>query len=155
MFLIFLLFWILLNGHLTLEIFLFGLAIAAAMYALSIKFLDFSFKKDFLLVKSLGILIVWFFILLWEIILANLNVLKFIYSPKYVPEPAIVYFNVDLQSGIAKTLLANSITLTPGTVTVSVDGNEFCVHALDKAFADGIEDCSFVRILKKMEAGWK
>jgi len=138
-----------------MEIFLFGLGISIVMYLLAIKFLDFSFKKDLLLLKSSFILIIWFFILLKEIVVANFNVLRFIYSPKYVPEPAIVYFNVDLQSGIAKTLLANSITLTPGTVTVSVDGNEFCVHALDKAFADGIEECSFVKILKKMEEGWK
>ena len=154
MFIVFLFFWILLNGRLTLEIFLFGLGISIAMYLLSIKFLDFSFKKDLLLIRSLGILIIWFLILLKEIVIANINVLKFIYSPKYIPEPSIVYFNVDLHSGIAKTLLANSITLTPGTVTVSVDGNEFCVHALDKAFADGIEDCSFIRILKKLEDRW-
>ena len=56
---------------------------------------------------------------------------------------------------IAKVILANSITLTPGTITVSEEKGVFCVHALDKSLADGIESCSFVEILKKMEASWK
>jgi multicomponent Na+:H+ antiporter subunit E len=51
-------------------------------------------------------------------------------------------------------LLANSITLTPGTITVSVHGDEFCVHALDSSLAEGIEEGGFVHILRKMEALW-
>ena len=49
-------------------------------------------------------------------------------------------------------LLANSITLTPGTITVSVEGDRFCVHYLDKELADGVEDSVFVELLKEMEA---
>ena len=48
-------------------------------------------------------------------------------------------------------LLANSITLTPGTITVSVEGNRFCVHCLDWELADGVEDSVFVELLKEME----
>ena len=155
MYLLFLAFWIILNSKLTLEIFIFGIIISAVMYAFCCKFLDFSIKKDFLLIKSAIILIAWFFLLIKEIIVANFNVLRFVYSPKYIPEPAVVFFTTDLKSEFARVLLANSITLTPGTVTVSVDDNSFCVHALDKSFADGIENCSFVKILRKMEAGWK
>lgn len=155
MYLLFLLFWIILNGKITTEILIFGIVISAAMYYFTCKFLDYSIKKDMLFAKSAGYLFVFACVLVKEIVIANINVSKFVYSAKYVPEPAICYFNPKLESGIARVLLANSITLTPGTVTVSEDDGVFCVHALDKALADGIEDCSFVRILKKMEASWK
>ena len=47
--------------------------------------------------------------------------------------------------------MANSITLTPGTITVAIEGNEFVVHCLDKSFAEGIEDSVFVKLLQKMD----
>ena len=49
-------------------------------------------------------------------------------------------------------VLANSITLTPGTITVNLEGNEFYVHCLDKEFAEGMEQSIFVELLEKMEA---
>ena len=78
-------------------------------------------------------------------------VLKIIFSPDVQAEPAFVYFDTDLKTGTAKMLLANSITLTPGTITVSVEGNRFCVHCLDRELADGVEDSVFVELLKEME----
>ena len=79
-------------------------------------------------------------------------VLKIIISPELQPEPAIVYFDTDFKTGIAKVFLANSITLTPGTITVSVEENRFCVHCLDKELAEGLEDSVFVELLREMEA---
>ena len=155
MFLLFLGFWILLNGRFTWEIFLFGLGVSAAVYWFICRFMDYSLRKDLLLFKNAG-LFLWFLgVLLREIARANLGVLKLILSPKYEPEPALVYFKSDLRTGIGKVLLANSITLTPGTITVSVEGNEFCVHCLDKEMAEGIEDSVFVHIIRRMEAGRK
>ena len=49
-------------------------------------------------------------------------------------------------------VLANSITLTPGTITIRMEGNEFYVHCLDKEFAEGMESSIFVELLSKMEA---
>ncbi len=155
MFLLFLGFWILLNGRFTWEILLFGLAVAVAVYWFICRFMDYSLKKDFLLYKNTGLFLVFLGILVREIAKANMGVLRLILSPKYVPEPALIYFKTDLKSGICKVLLANSITLTPGTITVSVEGDEFCVHCLDKGMAEGMENSDFVRILRRMEAGGK
>ncbi len=154
MYILFVLFWILLNGRFTVEILVFGLVIAAAVYIFICRFLDYSPRKDLLLLKSAGLLIWYMLVLIKEIIEANIKVLKFVYSPKYVPEPVICYFKTDLKSGFAKVLFANSITLTPGTITVFVNDNEFCVHALDVSLSEGLEEGGFVRILKKMEALW-
>ena len=86
-----------------------------------------------------------------EIAKANLSVLKLILSPDVEPEPARVYFTSGLQTGAAKVILADSITLTPGTITVSVEGDRFCVHCLDWEFAEGMEASVFVTYLEEME----
>ena len=78
--------------------------------------------------------------------------LKLILSPRLTPEPRLVRFRTDLKSGLAKVMLANSITLTPGTITVTVEGNEFLIHCLDEELAEGIEQSAFIPILKEMEA---
>ena len=154
MYFLFLLFWILLNGKLNLEIFLFGIGISTAVYWFICRYMDYSVKKDIMLAKSLGILLYYMIVLIREIFWANWNVLKLVYSVKYEPEPAIVYFTATFKTGLARVLLANSITLTPGTISVSVEGDRFCVHCLDKTFSQGIESSDFVRILHKMEADW-
>lgn len=155
MYLLLFAFWILLNGKITKEILLFGLVIAAAIFWFVCKFMDHSIRKEMMLYKSIGQFILYFLILLREIFIANINVLKLVYSPKYVPEPGLVYFKTDLKTGLAKVMLANSITLTPGTITVSLKDDEFCVHCLDMAYAEDIEKSVFVQQLKKMEEGWK
>ena len=154
MYIIFVLFWILLNGRFTVEILIFGLVISAVVYGFMCRFMGYSPKKDLCLLKSAGLILWYILVLIKEIIEANIQVLKFVYSPKYIPEPTISYFKVDLKSGFAKVLFANSITLTPGTITVSVNDDEFCVHALDISLVEGIEEGGFVRILRKMEALW-
>ena len=77
--------------------------------------------------------------------------LKIILSPELQPEPAFVYFDTAFQTGLAKVLLANSITLTPGTITVALEDNEYTVHCLDRRFGEGLADSSFVRLLHKIE----
>ena len=90
MYILFLLFWILLNGKVNMEILLFGIVISGAVYWFTCRFLDYSIRKDILLIRKLGILIWFFIILMKEIFWANWNVLKLVYSVKYQPEPALV-----------------------------------------------------------------
>ncbi|MEN9023069.1 MAG: hypothetical protein GWQ05_12710 [Verrucomicrobiaceae bacterium] len=82
--------------------------------------------------------LVW---LLWQIVLANVYLLKLALSPGGLEEvsPRIVRFNTKLKSDFARFVLAQSITLTPGTVTVKIVGDEFYVHAISKAAADGLD----------------
>lgn len=68
--------------------------------------------------------------LFWEIVKANWDVLKRVFNPKLPIDPRITSFESYLESDIARTVLANSITLTPGTVTVDIDGSRFYVHCL-------------------------
>ena len=93
----------------------------------------------------------YLFVLIWEIIKANFDTMKMIFTSKYEREPVLVTFRTKIKSPVLRVLLANSITLTPGTITVSLEDDTYVVHALDKDFAEGIENSVFVRMLEKAE----
>lgn len=144
--------WVILNGKITFEICWMGLLIAALIYAFMCFAMGFNLKSDLKLCKRIGLGIVYFFVLLWEIIKANMTVIGIILNSKRPIKQSIRYFDTSLKSNMARVILANSITLTPGTITVSVDGSRFCVHCLSAELLDGIESSVFVWLLEKMEA---
>lgn len=79
--------------------------------------------------------------LIWEIIKANFHLLYLAFHPrmKDLIDPHIIIFKTNLKSDIAIATLANSITLTPGTITVTADSDGvFRVHAIDRESAKGL-----------------
>ena len=66
--------------------------------------------------------------LIWYIILANLDVAYRVIHPDLPIRPGIVKIKTNLTTDMAKTFLANSITLTPGTLTVDIKGDELYIH---------------------------
>lgn len=152
MFVLFFLIWVIFNGQLTAEIAAFGVVIAGVMYWFLCRFFDYSPRYDLFLLRKAPLLLHYFFTLVVEILKANLTVFKMIYTAEYELEPAVVHFKTDLRSTFARVLLANSITLTPGTITVALTGNEYTVHCLDKELAEGISSSVFVELLAKIEA---
>ncbi|MCG8567163.1 MAG: Na+/H+ antiporter subunit E [Desulfobacterales bacterium] len=79
--------------------------------------------------------------LIWEIVKANFNILKLIFHPRMKEkiQPHIVTFETGLTSDLAITTLANSITLTPGTITVTANSDgQFRVHAIDLPSAQAL-----------------
>lgn len=150
-FLLFFAVWMILNGKVTAEICIFGVLISAALFYFMCRYMEYSLKKELLLFRLIPLFIRYFGVLVKEIVKANVCVLKIILSPELQPEPAFVYFDTDLRTGLARVLLANSITLTPGTITVPVEDDRFCVHCLDKELAEGMETSVFVKLLKEME----
>lgn len=89
--------------------------------------------------------------LLLEIIKANLHVTYLVFHPRMMEliDPRIVKFRSKLKSDLALVTFANSITLTPGTITVdvSIDG-DFKVHAIDKASGDPLPGAMEANIAK-------
>lgn len=152
MFVLFFLIWIIFNGQFTLEIAAFGIVIAGGIYWFICKFLDYSPRNDIVLCKRLFLLLHYVFVLVVEILKANGAVFRMIYSAKYEIEPAVVHFKTTLHSTFARVLLANSITLTPGTITVSLKDDEYVVHCLDKELALGIDSSIFVKLLERIES---
>ena len=151
MFIMLFLFWLMVNGKVTLELVIIGLILCGLVYLFSCLFLKFSFKKDTLFCKNLGLFVAYLVLLIIEVVKSNLNIISLIWSKKN-PEPEIVHFNVKLKHPLLRVLFANAITLTPGTITISVDENEYIVHALRPEYIDGIENSILLQFLLKMEA---
>ena len=143
--------WIIFNGRITLEIILLGVVIAGVVFAFVCRFMDYSVQKEMRFYKLLPAFAQYLYYLIKEIILANLGVCRMILTRKEQMEPVIVHVHAKLKSETARVILANSITLTPGTITVSLTDDHLLVHCLDKSLAEGMEDSVFVRLLQKME----
>ncbi|MBW2675257.1 MAG: Na+/H+ antiporter subunit E [Deltaproteobacteria bacterium] len=77
--------------------------------------------------------------LLREIVTANFHVAYLALSPKMPIDPQIITFRTKLESDISWVTLANSITLTPGTITIDIENREFMVHALDRKVAGDLD----------------
>ncbi len=80
--------------------------------------------------------------LLYEVILSNLSVAYYALHPRMIREidPQIYYFKSTLKKDIALVTLGNSITLTPGTITIRIIEDEFYVHTLHPKFTELIKD---------------
>lgn len=149
-------FWILLNGRFTadagmLQIVVVGVVVAALAYWFAHKALGYTLKSEIKLLSKFPILIAYFFLLIKEIIVANIQMMKIVTSKKAEIHPMMVKIKVPLKTRFARVLLANSITLTPGTITAELEGDEFIVHCVDTAFSEGMESSSFVKMLERLE----
>ena len=128
-------FWFLLSGHTSALLLTLGLA-SAVLVAWMIARMDLYDNAPIVMVFNLEFLryLGW---LMWQVALANVDVARRIWDPSMPIEPAWRKIAVKLKQPLTKTIYANSITLTPGTVTTEVGEDYFIVHALN---ADGIDD---------------
>lgn len=143
--------WIILNGRFTVEICLFGVVIAGAVYAFCVKKLGYSPRHEMRYLRRIGLLAVFLVTLVWEILKANLSVMKIILTPRPVYHAAIIRIHVPLREQFSRVMLSNSITLTPGTVTVAERDGDFLVLCLEKEGGLAIPDWNITRLLKRME----
>ncbi len=150
MFFILYILWIVFNGKITFEILWLGALICGGIYLLCWKFFGYDIKKEQSYYKKIPLVIKYLFVLMVEILKANLVVVKLVLSGKKV-NPVLVEFSTGLRTEAAKFILSHSITLTPGTITVELKEDAFVVHCLDKSMSSGMEDSHFVQLLKKME----
>lgn len=151
MFLLFFFVWIVFNGKITVEIVWLGLVVTACIFWFICKFMDYSIRKEKLIYKKLVSFSAYICLLIKEIISANMTVFHMILTEREEMEPVIVTFRTSLKTEMARVVLANSITLTPGTITVAIEEDELVVHCLDKSLAEGIEDSVFEQRLKELE----
>lgn len=91
------------------------------------------------LLARISRLLVYFPYLLWEIAKANLSVAYIILHPRLPIDPKMRQFNAAVWGEYSVTTLANSITLTPGTLTVDVRRDSLYIHTLTKAARDDLD----------------
>ncbi len=151
MYLLYFLLWVIFNGNFTLEICLFGVVIAAVIFAFTCKFMDYSIRKERMLLRRCFKLLRYIFVLVKEIVKANFAVIHMILSEKEEVEPALVSFQAKMRTNTGRAFLANAITLTPGTITVTLENSDYTVHCLDESLAEGMDTSVFVELLEDME----
>lgn len=148
-------FWIVMSGFLTaIHLSLGVLSVASVMYVnykLKVhRFFDDD--MDDLSELRFGRAFIYFFWMFYQIIVAGFHVLIVISRPKMPIETTIIQFKADLPSAHAKMILGNSISLTPGTLTIDIEGDLFTVHALDtKSYEAITSDIMPRQVLKLFE----
>jgi multicomponent Na+:H+ antiporter subunit E len=132
-----LLIWLVANDSLALSVVVVGVllsgALALAFARFSTVYADIRWSPRVLLyvVGYLGVF-------LWELVLANLNVLRLVLSPRLDIHPGIVEIRTRLKSPIGRLVLANSITLTPGTLVVDIRGDALFIHWINVSSKDPV-----------------
>ena len=151
MYLLYFFIWVIFNGSFTLEIGLIGLVIAGALMAFTCKFMDYSIAQELWVYKKAFLFLKYISLLVREIVKANISVIHMILTQKEEVEPVLVSFHSDLKTAAGRAFLANCITLTPGTITVSLEDSKYTVHCLDETMAEGIQESEFIEYIKRLE----
>lgn len=145
-------FWLLLCGRVTAEVLLLGIAVVALCAGLEYVLFGYTPADEKRTATRAPLLIAYIFVLVWEIFKANIAVSRIIINKNHKVTPTLMTFHTDISSDFGRFLLANSITLTPGTITVRVEGDKLTVHCLDGAMLDCSENGVFQRWIRRLEA---
>lgn len=89
-------------------------------------------------------------LLLRRILVAATQVLRIVLDPRLPIAPEVLRQRVSFDQDAARVAFANAITVTPGTLTLEVDGDEFVVHALDRSLAQDVLDGSLARDVARL-----
>lgn len=153
MFILFFAVWVLLNGKINWEVATFGAVISALLYLFCCRFMHYSPKRDMYNFKRLPKLFAFFLTVVGEIFRSAFALLPYIYSHKE-PDPVVAGFKTErVKTETGRVLLANAITMTPGTITGSLKDGEYLVHCLDRSMAEGLDESVFVEKLERWEEG--
>jgi multicomponent Na+:H+ antiporter subunit E len=89
--------------------------------------------------------------LAWEIVKSNVDVARRILSPTLPISPTVIRLKASQKSELGKVIYANSITLTPGTVSIDIDGDKIEVHALTREAAQALRTGDMDRRVTRFE----
>ena len=129
-------FWLSMSGHYT--IFVLSLGAGSVLFVLYL-----TRRMDFFDQDTFQFSIKWKHIGYWiwlgkEIFNANIAVAKVVLSPKLNISPRMLKFQSSQKTELGLVIFANSITLTPGTVSVDIEDDKIIVHALNAELAEGV-----------------
>ena len=89
--------------------------------------------------------------LVLEIVKANVDVARRIVAPRMPIGPRVFRTDASQRTDLGRTVYANSITLTPGTVSIDIEGDEITVHALTASAQAGVENDEMNRRVSRVE----
>jgi multicomponent Na+:H+ antiporter subunit E len=142
-------FWLLLSGHYQAKYIVIG-ALAAGLvtllsndlFYLALRYGESAEPKIQLVLLQLWRFLLYLPWLLSRIIMANIQVAYLVLHPKMPIDPGLLVFRTRMKKGIAQVTLANSITLTPGTITTSLENRRYIIHTLKRPLAGELEDAT-------------
>ncbi len=141
--------WLLLSGYYTTLLLALG-ALSCALVVVLCRRMDIIDPEGHPNHLFLGLLlyIPW---LLWEICKSNIDIARRILDPKLPISPSVVRIKTSQKTHLGQVIYANSITLTPGTVSVEVEEGEIIVHALTSETAAALLEGSMDRRVTRLE----
>ncbi len=141
--------WLLLSGHFETLFVIFGLVTCTVAVWVSVRMgiVDRESLPVHLIGRAVGY-VPW---LVWEVFRSNVRVARIILSPRIRVDPSIVHFRASQATDLGRFIYANSITLTPGTVTTGVTGDDMEVHAIVQSEIDGSEENDMNRRVAVLE----
>jgi multicomponent Na+:H+ antiporter subunit E len=146
-------FWVLLTWSFTAQELIVGAVVSLAVALFSARF--FIHEKAFWFcnpAKLFSGIFYWLCIFPVELVKANVDMAKRCFGGCKKINPGIVKVPVNLKSDYGQAALANSITLTPGTITVNMAGDRLTVHCLTRSMLDTSPDSVFERWISRLEA---
>ena len=141
--------WLLLSGFFTILLLGLGVGSVAAVVWIAHR-MDVIDHEGHPIHLTWGALVYWPW-LMWEIIKANWDVARCVLSPSLPISPTMIRVKASQNSDLGQVIYANSITLTPGTVTIDIDKDIMSVHALTLAAAEGLKSGEMDRRVTNME----
>lgn len=144
-------FWMVLCQKVSLEIVMFGILFSILVSNMNKKIFRSMHLSNFCKLNKVPLCVKFIFLLIKEIFIANIHVAIIVLSPQISISPCLVKFKTNLNSNLSKVILANSITLTPGTITVCIEEDEFIVHCLTEEYGKSLIDSNFEKLLTKIE----
>ncbi len=152
LFVLFFAFWLALSGQTKPYLLVCGAATSAGMvYVLRRKgSLEEGAQMGWVMAVGSLTYLPW---LLLEVIKANLSVARVVWDPSLPIDPRMVRIEPKLTTETGRTILANSITLTPGTVSVTVDQDHLAIHALTKRDAEGLQGGDMEQRVRALSEG--
>lgn len=141
--------WLLLSGHYEPLIIIFGLLSCAfvAWVAYRMDVVDHEGHPIHLTWRA----VTYWLWLLWQIVKSNIDVARIILNPRLPIKPQVVWVKASQIDDLGHVIYGNSITLTPGTVTIDVVGDQIEVHALADQFAEDLKTGDMDRRVTEME----
>lgn len=147
-----LLLWVLMTSTIAVERIIWGLFVVAGLRMLYVHGLYKNAQRSMWSWKSIVSVLKYIGLLIKEIWCANIQVAKMVLSPVIQLDSGYFTYKTKLKTDIGKVIFANSITLTPGTISVDVQGDELIIHYLASHIIDGFEDSDMEKILLEWEA---
>ena len=141
--------WLLLSGHYTPLLIAFGVVSCALVVLIT-------WRMD--VVDNEGVPVhltprLWTYLpwLAWQVILSNLHVARVVLSPSLPVSRRVIRVPTGQRTALAQVIYANSITMTPGTVSIEIIGKTITVHALTRGSAEGVETGEMDRRVTRVE----